>query len=116
MDCLGNRHPQSRPPPGGQGRAVHSGKLPARFLDIRAEYLNRDVGVLDPIFPEPEALLTSSPRLPGTDGRKMSKSYANAIFLTDAPEVVSKKLATMVTDPARKRRTRPRRSGRLPGV
>ena len=60
-----------------------------------------------PIFPEPEALLTSSPRLPGTDGRKMSKSYNNAIFLTDAPEVVSKKLATMLTDPARKRRSDP---------
>jgi tryptophanyl-tRNA synthetase len=76
-------------------------------LDVRADYLNRDVGILEPIFPEPEALLTSAPRLPGTDGRKMSKSYANAIFLTDAPEVVSKKLATMVTDPARKRRTDP---------
>ena len=61
-------------------------------LDVRAEYLNRDVGTLDPIFPEPEALLTSAPRLPGSDGRKMSKSYANAIFLTDGPEVVSKKL------------------------
>jgi tryptophanyl-tRNA synthetase len=59
------------------------------------------------IFPEPEALLTSAPRLPGTDGRKMSKSYGNAIFLTDAPDVIWKKLATMVTDPARKRRTDP---------
>ena len=60
-----------------------------------------------PIFPEPEALLTSAPRLPGTDGRKMSKSYGNAIFLTDSPDVVSKKLATMMTDPARKRRSDP---------
>ena len=76
-------------------------------LDLRAELLNRDLGSLEPIFPEPDALLTSAPRLPGTDGRKMSKSYGNAIFLTDAPEVVSKKLATMVTDPARKRRTDP---------
>jgi tryptophanyl-tRNA synthetase len=76
-------------------------------LDGRADMLNRDVGTLEPIFPEPEALLTSAPRLPGTDGRKMSKSYGNAIFLTDPPEVVSKKLATMVTDPARKRRTDP---------
>ena len=59
------------------------------------------------IFPEPEALLTSAPRLPGTDGRKMSKSYNNAIFLTDLPEVVSKKLASMMTDPARKRRSDP---------
>jgi tryptophanyl-tRNA synthetase len=59
------------------------------------------------IFPEPRALLTPSPRLPGTDGRKMSKSYNNAIFLSDPPEVVDKKLATMITDPARKRRTDP---------
>jgi len=76
-------------------------------LDRRADLLNKGLGELRGIFPEPEALLTSSPRLPGTDGRKMSKSYGNAIFLTDAPEVVSKKLATMVTDPARKRRTDP---------
>jgi tryptophanyl-tRNA synthetase len=59
------------------------------------------------IFPEPEALLTSAPRLPGTDGRKMSKSYGNAIFLTDSREVVSKKLAGYMTDPARIRRTDP---------
>jgi len=59
------------------------------------------------IFREPESKLTSAPRLPGTDGRKMSKSYNNAIFLTDTPEVVSKKLATMMTDPARKRRSDP---------
>ena len=69
--------------------------------------VNRGLVTVDEIFPEPEALLTSSPRLPGTDGRKMSKSYKNAIFLTDAPDVVSKKLATMVTDPARIRRNDP---------
>jgi tryptophanyl-tRNA synthetase len=57
------------------------------------------------VFPEPAPLLTRAPRLPGTDGRKMSKSYRNAVFLSDPPEVVSKKLATMITDPARKRRT-----------
>lgn len=77
------------------------------LMDTRAGYLNRGLGRIREIFPEPEALLTSAPRLPGTDGRKMSKSYGNAIFLTDAPGVVSKKLATMVTDPARKRRTDP---------
>lgn len=76
-------------------------------LEQKAELLNKGLAQLRPIFPEPEALLTASPRLPGTDGRKMSKSYGNAIFLTEAPEVVSKKLATMVTDPARKRRTDP---------
>jgi tryptophanyl-tRNA synthetase len=76
-------------------------------VEGKAEMIHRGMVLVDPIFPEPEALLTSTPRLPGTDGRKMSKSYDNAIFLTDAPEVVSKKLATMVTDPARKRRTDP---------
>ena len=76
-------------------------------LDDRAAWLNDGLGVVSPIFPEPEALLTSAPRLPGTDGRKMSKSYGNAILLTDPAEVVSKNLATMVTDPARKRRTDP---------
>jgi len=78
-----------------------------RSLEARAEFLNKGLGTLRAIFPEPEALLTSAPRLRGTDGRKMSKSYNNAIFLTDAPEVVSKKLATMMTDPARKRRSDP---------
>jgi tryptophanyl-tRNA synthetase len=76
-------------------------------LERRADCLNQRLGELRGIFPEPEALLTSAPRLPGTDGRKMSKSYGNAVFLTDAPDVVSKKLATMVTDPARKRRSDP---------
>jgi tryptophanyl-tRNA synthetase len=76
-------------------------------LERRADCLNQQLGELRGIFPEPEALLTSAPRLPGTDGRKMSKSYGNAIFLTDAPDLVSKKLATMVTDPARKRRSDP---------
>jgi len=80
---------------------------PEPSIEQKAEYLNKGLAQLRPIFPEPEALLTSSPRLPGTDGRKMSKSYGNAVFLTDAPAVVSKKLATMVTDPARKRRTDP---------
>jgi tryptophanyl-tRNA synthetase len=52
-------------------------------------------------------LLTPSPKLPGTDGRKMSKSYGNTILLTDAEPVVRQKLKTMVTDPARVRRTDP---------
>jgi len=51
--------------------------------------------------------LTPTPKLPGTDGRKMSKSYGNTILLTDAEPVVRQKLKTMVTDPARVRRTDP---------
>lgn len=56
-------------------------------------------------FPEPEALLTEFPKVPGVDGRKMSKSYGNAIYLSDEEKTVTEKLRTMVTDPARKRRT-----------
>jgi tryptophanyl-tRNA synthetase len=59
------------------------------------------------VLPEPQVLLTPSPKLPGTDGRKMSKSYGNTILLTDPEPVVRKKLKTMVTDPARIRRTDP---------
>ena len=57
------------------------------------------------VLPEPDVLLTPSPKLPGTDGRKMSKSYGNTIELTDPEPVVRQKLKTMVTDPARVRRT-----------
>ena len=59
------------------------------------------------VLPEPKVLLTPSPKLPGTDGRKMSKSYGNTIQLTDPEPEVRKKLKTMVTDPARVRRTDP---------
>jgi tryptophanyl-tRNA synthetase len=59
------------------------------------------------VLPEPKVLLTPSPKLPGTDGRKMSKSYDNAVYLTDSEPVVRAKLKTMVTDPARVRRTDP---------
>jgi tryptophanyl-tRNA synthetase len=56
------------------------------------------------VLPEPQVLLTPSPKLPGTDGRKMSKSYGNTIQMTDQEPVVRQKLKTMVTDPARIRR------------
>ncbi len=59
------------------------------------------------VFPEPQPLLTPAAKLPGTDGRKMSKSYGNAILLSDPEPVVRQKLKTMVTDPARIRRTDP---------
>jgi len=56
------------------------------------------------IFPEPEAALTQVPKVPGLDGRKMSKSYGNGIYLADSEEEVTKKVKIMVTDPARKLR------------
>ncbi|MBI3306492.1 MAG: tryptophan--tRNA ligase [Candidatus Omnitrophica bacterium] len=56
------------------------------------------------VFPEPQAILTQTPRIPGLDGRKMSKSYDNCIYLSDSAETVTQKVKTMVTDPARKKR------------
>jgi tryptophanyl-tRNA synthetase len=57
------------------------------------------------VFPEPHPLKTKAAKLPGTDGRKMSKSYGNSILMSDPEAEVRKKLKTMVTDPARIRRT-----------
>ena len=59
------------------------------------------------ILVEPEVLLTESPRMPGLDGQKMSKSYGNTIALRDDPETVAKKVRTMPTDPARVKRADP---------
>jgi len=59
------------------------------------------------VFDEPEGLLTEVPKVPGTDGRKMSKSYENAIFLSDSPEIVEKKVLPMKTDWRRQKRTDP---------
>jgi tryptophanyl-tRNA synthetase len=59
------------------------------------------------ILVEPEALLTAASKMPGLDGQKMSKSYSNTIALREDPEVISKKIRTMPTDPARVRRTDP---------
>ncbi len=59
------------------------------------------------VFPEPQSLLTPAPKLPGTDGRKMSKSYGNSILMADPEPVLRQKLKTMVTDPARVRRSDP---------
>lgn len=72
-----------------------------REVARRFNFLYREVLV------EPEALLTEFPKIPGTDGRKMSKSYGNSIFLADTPEEVVAKLKPMVTDPARQRRKDP---------
>jgi tryptophanyl-tRNA synthetase len=72
-----------------------------------ARRFNGFYGGEEGVFPEPQSLLTPTPKLPGTDGRKMSKSYNNSILLTDPEPVVRQKLKTMVTDPARVRRSDP---------
>jgi tryptophanyl-tRNA synthetase len=57
------------------------------------------------ILPEPETLLTTTPKVPGLDGQKMSKSYGNAILMREEPAELTKKIRTMQTDPARMRRS-----------
>jgi tryptophanyl-tRNA synthetase len=66
------------------------------------------------VFPEPQPLLTPAPKLPGTDGRKMSKSYGNTIMLADPEPVVREKMRTMVNDPARAHRSDPGDPDRCP--
>ena len=66
------------------------------------------------ILPEPQALLTHAPKMPGLDGRKMSKSYDNVISLRESPAEVEKKLRTMPTDPARVHRTDPGNPDKCP--
>ena len=66
------------------------------------------------ILSEPQALLTDASRLPGLDGQKMSKSYGNSIALRDDKDVVTKKVRTMPTDPARVRRTDPGEPAKCP--
>lgn len=87
--------------------AVPVGEDQAPHVELTREVVRRFNNLYGPVFPEPQTLLTATPRTPGTDGRKMSKSYGNAIYLKDPPEVVREKLRPMVTDPARKRRTDP---------
>ncbi|MGB6903687.1 MAG: tryptophan--tRNA ligase [Acidobacteriaceae bacterium] len=92
-------------PPGSSGAAVRS-----FTLENIAEAFREGQEIL----PEPQVLLTPSPKLPGTDGRKMSKSYGNAILLSDPEPEIRAKLKTMVTDPARIRRTDPGNPDKCP--
>jgi tryptophanyl-tRNA synthetase len=87
--------------------AVPVGEDQAPHVELTREIVRRFNYLYGPVFPEPKTLLTATPRMPGTDGRKMSKSYGNAVFLKDDAETVARKLKPMMTDPARKRRTDP---------
>ena len=79
----------------------------APHVELTREIVRRFNQVYRPIFPEPEVLLTETQKLPGTDGRKMSKSYGNAVFLSDSPKEIDTKISRMMTDPARVKRTDP---------
>jgi tryptophanyl-tRNA synthetase len=72
-----------------------------------ARKFNHLYGASGEIFPEPETVLTRYPKIPGTDGRKMSKSYGNSLDIADEIPVLEGKIRTMMTDPARERRKDP---------
>jgi tryptophanyl-tRNA synthetase len=87
--------------------AVPVGVDQAPHIELAREIARRFNTTYRPLFPEPQTLLTETPKILGTDGRKMSKSYGNAVYLTEPPEDVDRKLSRMVTDPRRARRTDP---------
>jgi tryptophanyl-tRNA synthetase len=70
-------------------------------VEMTREIARRFNHLYEPIFPEPEAMLTEIPKLTGTDGRKMSKSYGNCIYLSDPPDVMAQKVKQMMTDTQR---------------
>ncbi len=77
----------------------------SNFLEKFDNY--REFFIYETVLREPAVMLTKTPRIPGTDGRKMSKSYGNFISLSESDESIRSKSRAMITDPARKRRTDP---------
>jgi len=90
-----------------KGAKVPVGQDQVPHLELSREIVRRFNNMYKIKLPEPEALLTSTPAVPGLDGRKMSKSYGNVIALLDEPENIIKILKPMPTDPARVKRTDP---------
>ncbi|MFQ5738439.1 MAG: tryptophan--tRNA ligase [Acidobacteriota bacterium] len=90
-----------------KGEVVPVGEDQVSHIELCREVARRFNHLYGHVFPEPRHKLTLSPRLPGTDGRKMSKSYNNEIKLSEDPKTIRQKILTMMTDPARKRRTDP---------
>ena len=88
---------------------VPVGEDQASHLELCREVARRFNHLYGPVFPEPQALFTPSPKVPGIDGRKMSKSYGNAIYLADPPDLIRRKCLEMFTDPQRLRRSDPGR-------
>ncbi len=86
---------------------VPVGKDQASHVEFTREIARRFNNFFGDVFPEPKELHTEVLVLPGTDGRKMSKSYNNAIYLIDPPEVVREKVRMMITDRSRIKRTDP---------
>ncbi len=76
-------------------------------IELCREIARRFNGLYGNVFPEPQSKLTRFPRVPGLDGQRMSKSSGNTILISDPPEVIRNKVATMFTDPLRPRRSDP---------
>ena len=76
-------------------------------LELTREIVRRFNFLYGDVFPEPEAILTQTPKILGIDGRKMSKSYQNSLYLSDSPEEIREKISRMFTDPQRVRRSDP---------
>ncbi|MGQ9474802.1 MAG: tryptophan--tRNA ligase [Actinomycetota bacterium] len=88
-----------------EGVPVGEDQLP--HLELTREIVRRFNYLYGETFAEPQSLLSTAPRIPGTDGRKMSKSYGNQISLSDPPEEIRRKVLSMITDPARRTRRDP---------
>jgi tryptophanyl-tRNA synthetase len=86
----------------------------APHVELTREIVRRFNQFYGAIFPEPDVLLTEMAKVPGLDGRKMSKSYNNAVFLTDTPKEIDQKLSRMMTDPARVKRKDPGEPAKCP--
>jgi len=82
-----------------KANVVPVGEDQLAHLELTREIARRFNGIYSDVFPEPQALLTPSKRVPGLDGRKMSKSYGNAITLDEKPETIKQKVMQMFTDP-----------------
>jgi tryptophanyl-tRNA synthetase len=107
---LGSDHPRS------PTREINSALLRKQILEEGAQNFKKRIGRnnwkyfrIQTVLREPGHLLTETPRLPGTDGRRMAKSYGNAIWLSDRTEDIRSKVRNMMTDPQRQRRTDPGR-------
>lgn len=90
-----------------KAHAVPVGVDQVPHIELTREIARRFNGFYGEIFPGQESLLTEVPKLPGLDGRKMSKSYGNSIYLSDDAKTIKEKVKTMVTDPARIKRSDP---------
>ncbi len=86
------------------GERVPVGEDQLPHLELAREIVRRFNNLYGDTLKEPEAVLSKYPRIPGTDGRKMSKSYNNYISLADSPEEIQRKVMMMITDPARRTR------------